>query len=81
MSKKNIKENGIEEEEVVEESDIVDKDSNFTGYHKKISIKDYVLVTGDNTKQPNIIKELTVEISYKLIGEYKNITLSTYISH
>ena len=71
-------ESGIEEE-FIEEKDIVDKDNNFTGFHKKVSIKDYVLVTGDNTKQSNLLKEITVKISYKLNGEDKSIEISTYI--
>ena len=76
---KNIKECGIELEELIEEKDIVDKNNNFTGYHKKVSIKDYGLVTGDNTKQPNLLKQITVEISYKLGKEDKNVKISIYI--
>lgn len=75
-----MKENGINTEEVIKEEDIVESE-NFTGYHKKILIKDYVLITGDTTKQSNLVKEITVEISYKLAGEDKNVKISTYISH
>ena len=75
----NIKECGIKSEELIEENDIFDKNKNFTGYHKKISIKDYVLVTGDNTKQPNLLKQITVEISYKLGKKDKNVKISIYI--
>lgn len=75
----NIKESGIDSEELIEEKDIVDKNNNFTGYHKKVSIKDYVLVTGDNTKQSNLLKEITVEISYKLRKTDKNVKISIYI--
>lgn len=74
-----MKKSGIEAEEVIEESDIVDKNKNFTGYHKKVSIKDYVLISGDNTKQINLLKEITVEISYKSGKEDKNVKISTYI--
>ena len=56
------------------------KDNNFTGYHKKITIKDYVLIKQDNSKEPNIVKEATVEISYKIGKEEKIIRLATYIS-
>jgi len=74
-----MRENGITEEEIIKEQDIL-KDNEFTGYHKKVSIKDYVLVTNDNTKQANLVKELIVEISYKLANEDKNVKISTYIS-
>ena len=69
---------GIQEPYVIEE-DIM-KDNNFTGYHKKITIKDYVLIKQDNSKEPNIVKEATVEISYKIGKEEKIIRLATYIS-
>ena len=69
---------GIEEPYIIEE-DIM-KDNNFTGYHKKVIIKDYVLIKQDNTKEPNVVKEITVELSYKIGKEEKTISLSTYIS-
>lgn len=74
-----MKENGIDTEDVIKEEDIVQNES-FTGYHKKILIKDYVFITNDNTKQPNLAKEITVEISYRLAGKDKKVRLSTYIS-
>ena len=62
---------GITESYIVEED--IQKDGDFSGYHKKIIIEDYVLIKQNNTKEPNIVKEATVEISYKVIS------LSTYI--
>ncbi len=76
---KNMKISGINSEEVIEEKDIIDNDENFTGYHKRILIKDYVLIVGDNTKQSNLVKQISVEISYKLAGKDKNVKISTYI--
>ena len=73
------KEDGINTEEVLKEEDIVEN-KKYTGYYKKVSIKDYVLITGDTNKQSNLVKEITVEISYKLANENKNIKISTYIS-
>lgn len=70
---------GINEEEILKEEDILENQS-FTGYHKKILIKDYVLISNDNAKEANLVKEITVEISYKLAGKEKNIKISTYIS-
>lgn len=75
-----MKENGINKEEVIKEEDIIEN-GNFTGYHKKILIKDYLLITRNANKQSNLVKEITVEISYKSSGKDKNIKLSTYISH
>lgn len=71
---------GIEKQDVIEEYDIVDSTGNFSGYHKKIYIEDYVLIKNDTTKQKNLVKKITVEISYKLGNEDKNISISTYIS-
>ena len=72
-------ENGISQEEIIKEEDIVN-DEVFTGYHKKILIRDYILINEDITKQANLVKEISVEISYKLAGEDKNIRISTYIT-
>ena len=72
-------ENGINLEELLKEEDITENQS-FTGYHKKVLIKDYVFIIGDTTKTANLVKEITVEISYKLANKEKNIKISTYIS-
>lgn len=72
-------ENGINEEETIKEQDIENSEG-FTGYHKKVSIKDYVLIVNDDTKQSNLVKQITVEISYKLGKEEKNVEISTYIT-
>ena len=71
--------NGINTEEVLKEEDIVENQK-YTGYYKKILIKDYVLIKGDNTKQSNLVKEITVEISYKLANKDKKVKISTYIT-
>lgn len=70
---------GIDKEETIKEEDIYNN-SEFTGYHKKVTIKDYVLIVNDKTKQKDIVKELTVEISYKLGNKEKNVKISTYIA-
>ena len=69
----------FEIEEILNEEDIYNN-SEFTGYHKKISIKDYVLIVNDTTKQKDVVKEITVEISYKLGNKEKNVKISTYIA-
>ena len=74
-----MKTNGIKAEEILKDEDIVENKKS-TGYHKKVLIKDYVFLTGDTTKKTNLVKEITVEISYKLANKTKNIKISTYIS-
>ncbi len=70
---------GIIEEQVVKEEDIY-KNSEFTGYHKTVTIKDYVLIVNDSTKQKNVVKQITANISYKLGKENQNVTISTYVA-
>ena len=70
---------GINSEETLKDEDIYNN-SEFSGYHKKVTIKDYVLVVDKNTKTKDIVKEITVEISYKLGSEDKKIVISTYVS-
>lgn len=69
---------GIDVEEIIEED--INKDNEFTGYRKKIIIKDYVLISGDNTKEQDKVKQVTVEISYRLGNKEKNVSISTYIT-
>lgn len=76
----NYDDKGIDKEDVIEEKDIVDSEGIFSGYHKRISIKDYVLIQGDNTKQVNLVKEIIVEVSYKIGNKDKNVKISTYIA-
>ena len=77
----NYQDKGIEKEYIIEEKDIVDSSENFTGYHKKIIIKDYVLIQNDNTKKENLVKEITVEISYKLGNKDKSVSLTTQVAY
>lgn len=74
------KDKGINQEDIINEQDINDDSGNFTGYHKKVTIKDYQLIKKDTTKEKNILKQLTVEISYKSGSKDKNIQISTYIT-
>lgn len=71
---------GIDAEDVIQENDINDNNKKFTGYHKKILVKDYKLIQNDSTKQENLVKEITVEISYKLGNKDKTVSLSTYVT-
>lgn len=71
---------GISQEDIILEEDIKNENGEFTGYHKKITIKDYVLIKNDQSKQANIVKELTVEISYMNRKGNQNVKISTYIT-
>lgn len=70
---------GISKEDIIDEKDINDEKNNFTGYHKKITIKDYVLIKNDLSKTSNLVKQITVEISYKVRNKDKSVQISTYI--
>lgn len=74
----NYEDKGIDKEDTIVDEDIK-KDRNFTGYHKKVTIKDYTLIKNDSKAQTNLVKEITVQISYKLAGKDENIEISTYI--
>lgn len=74
----NYEDKGINKKDTIIDEDI-NKDGNFTGYHKKVTIKDYTLIKNDSKAQTNLVKEITVQISYKLAGKDENIEISTYI--
>lgn len=70
---------GIDSEDVLKDEDIY-SNFEFSGYHKKVTIKDYVLVKNNKNKKQDIVKEITVEISYKLGGKDKKVTITTYVA-
>lgn len=67
------------EGETLKEEDIYNN-SEFTGYHKVVSIKDDILVENSGTKTADITKQITVEVFYKLENNEESIKISTYIS-
>lgn len=71
---------GIDNKDILLEKDIMDDDNNFTGYSKTITIKDYVLIKNDKSKQKNLLKELTVTVSFMVGNSTENIDISTYIT-
>ena len=71
---------GTSSQETLTESDI-EKNEEFTGYHKKILIADYKIInTEDNSIVQDILKKITVEISYNFSGNEQKISLSTYVA-
>lgn len=73
---------GLKKEDIIEKysGDIKDENDEFSGYYKEITIKDYVAFQGNENKLPNILKKLTVKISFKLGNEEISIPISTYIA-
>lgn len=70
---------GIEEQYIIEE-DIMNSENDFSGFHKKIIIEDYVLLKQDETKKQDVVKKATIEISYKVGNKEKNVVLVTYLA-
>lgn len=67
------------EGENLKEEDIYNN-SEFTGYHKVVSIKDDILIENSGTKTADTTKQITVEVFYKLGNKEESIKISTYIS-
>ena len=70
---------GINQIDTLEENDIMDSDGNFTGYHKKVTIEDYVHVVNNSDAEGNLVKQITVDISYKVGSKQESVTISTLI--
>ena len=75
----NYNDKGIDEEYILKEEDILNN-GEITGYYKKVLIKDYVLIQNDKTKQSNLVKEVIVQISYKVANKEQQVEISTYIA-
>lgn len=63
-----------------EGSSILDENGKATPYTKKISVIDYAEMEGNEDKVPNILKKVTVEVSYLDKGETDKIELSTLLT-
>ena len=74
---------GIYEEMVLQgnDIDIFDNDNKFTGFHKTVFIKDYVFIKNDYTKQSNLVKELIVQISYRVSNREQSVRISTFVAN
>lgn len=69
---------GITTKEILVDEDIYEN-GKFTGYQKSIYIEDYVFIKQDTEKEPDIVKQITVQISYGLGSGKKVVQLSTCI--
>lgn len=61
-------------------SSILDENGKQTPYTKKIFVIDYAEMEGNKDKKPNIVKKVTVEVSYMNKGETEKIELSTLLT-
>ena len=82
----NLKNAGFEDIETINESNggnpYKDEDAETKGFHKKVIIKDYTdLKPDDDTIIPNLVKEVTVEITYMFQGKTQNVSLSTVLKN
>ena len=76
--KMDYEDKGVSNIDVLEEQDI-NINGKFSGYHKKTIIKDYVLIQNDSTKEANLVKEITVQISYLLANKEQKVEISTVV--
>ena len=59
---------------------ILDGEGNATPYYQNVKIKDFVEMDGNIDKRAELIKKVTVVISYKQENEEKTVELSTVVS-
>jgi len=69
---------GLKGKEILEQKEIYQNEK-FTGYNKTIYIEDYISIIQNGEKEPNIVKQITIEISYLLGNKNQTVELSTYI--
>ncbi len=72
--------NKIEGIEGLEDGYILDKRGEKTPYYRTVTVQDFTELKGNEGKQPEILKKVTVDISYQLKNEEKKVTLSTTIA-
>lgn len=63
----------------LEDGYIHNSDGKDTPYYRTVKVTDYTELEGKSEAKPEIVKRVTVEISYKYQNQNKTITLSTVI--
>lgn len=81
----NIKNEGFEAIETIrydeENPYYIDEETETTDFYKKVIVQDYAdLNPGDTTIIPNLVKKVTVQISYMFKGKTQTVELSTVLS-
>ncbi len=84
-----IKNNGFEKYETLNKDSTQDADGNplnqsvatdTEGFYKTISIKDYTDIEGNENKIPNLVKQVTVKITYMFKAKEQSVELTTVLS-
>lgn len=57
-----------------------DEETETEGFYKKVIIKDYTDIEGNEDKIPNLVKQVIVQISYMFKGKTQTVELSTVLS-
>ena len=50
------------------------------GFYKTVSIKDYTDIEGNEDKIPNLVKQVTVKITYMFKAKEQSVELTTVLS-
>lgn len=69
---------GLKNEDTLVDEDIY-QNGEYTGYHKKITIKDYSLISQNENKKVNFIKEIKIEISYLLANKEQTVPITILV--
>lgn len=64
----------------IEEEYVKDENGKETSYYKTVLVEDYTDLEGNESKLPNLLKKVTVTITYKFKAENKEVSLSTILS-
>lgn len=84
-----IKNNGFEKYETLNKDSTQDADGNLLnqsvatdteGFYKTVSIKDYTDIEGNEDKIPNLVKQVTVKITYMFKAKEQSVELTTVLS-
>ena len=84
-----IKNNGFEKYETLNKDSAQDADGNLLnqsvatdteGFYKTVSIKDYTDIEGNEGKIPNLVKQVTVKITYMFKAKEQSVELTTVLS-
>ena len=84
-----IKNNGFEKYESLNKDSTQDKDGNplnqsvetdTEGFYKTITVKDYTDIEGNEGKIPNLVKQVTVKITYMFKAKEQSVELTTVLS-
>lgn len=81
----NVKSNGFETYENLSEkqgNNIVtqNEETSTNGFYKTITVKDYTDIEGNENKIPNLVKQVTVKITYMFKAQEQSVELTTVLS-